>query len=61
MHFMDESGKVDSKWMSRVKLFVDWIINYNMHCILNVHHDDESNNWISKGETAKEKFILLWK
>ena len=47
--------------MSRVKLFVDWIINYNMHCVLNVHHDGESNNWLSKGETAKEKFILLQK
>jgi len=44
MHFMDESGKVDSKWMSRVKQIVDWIINYNMHCILNVHHDGVSNN-----------------
>ena len=61
MHFMDESGKVDSKWMSRVKQIVDWIINYNMHCILNVHHDGVSNNWLSKGEASKEKFILLWK
>jgi len=60
MHFMDESGKVDSLWMSRVKQIVDWIMNYNMNCILNVHHDGASNNWLTKGETAKKKFIFLW-
>ena len=60
MHFMDESGKVDLKWMSRVKQIVDWIMNYNMYCILNVHHDGASGNWLTKGEIAKEKFILLW-
>jgi len=60
MHFMDEPGKVDSKWMSRVKQIVDWIMNYNMYCILNIHHDGSTNNWLTKGETAKEKFIFLW-
>ena len=60
MHFMDESGKVDLNWMSRVKQIVDWILNYNMYCILNVHNDGAPNNWLTKGEIAKEKFILLW-
>ena len=35
MHFMDDSGKVNSLWMSRVKEVVGWIIEYNMYCILN--------------------------
>ena len=61
MHFMDESGKVDLKWMSHVKQIVDWIMNYNMYCIINVHHDGAPNNWLTKGEAAKEKFIFLWK
>ena len=61
MNFMDESGKVDKDWMARVRQMVDWIINSNMYCILNVHHDGFTNNWLSKGENAKEKFILLWK
>ena len=60
MNFMDESGTVDKNWMAYVKQIVDWIINYNMYCILNVHHDGYTNNWLSKGETAKEKFIILW-
>ena len=61
MYFMDESGKVDKRWMSRIRQFVDWVINYKMYCILNVHNDGASNNWLTKGESTKEKFILLWK
>ena len=60
MNFMDEFGKVDKNWMFRVRQIVDWIINYNMYCILNVHHDGYTNKWLSKGESAKEKFIILW-
>jgi endoglucanase len=60
MYFMDESGKVDKKWMSSVRQFVDWVINYKMYCILNVHNDGAPNNWLTKGESAKEKFIILW-
>ena len=60
MYFMDESGNVDKKWMLRVRQFVDWVINYKMYCILNVHNDGASNNWLTKGESAKEKFIKLW-
>ena len=35
-YFIDESGKVNSNWMARVKEVVDWIIYYNMYCIINV-------------------------
>jgi endoglucanase len=31
-----------------------------MYCILNVHNDGAPNNWLTKGESAKEKFIILW-
>ena len=36
INFIDESGKVNSNWMARVKEVVDWIIYYNMYCIINV-------------------------
>ena len=39
MNYMDDNGNVNSKWMSRVKEVVNWIIDSNMYCILNVHHD----------------------
>jgi len=59
-YFIDESGKVDSIWMKRVKEVVDWIINYNMYCIINVHHDGKSGNWLSKGMDSKNKYDFLW-
>ena len=61
MHFMDDKNNVSSQWMSRVKEVVDWIINAGMYCILNVHHDGVSGNWLSVGTTAKSKYIYLWK
>ena len=56
---MDESGNVDPKWMTSVKEVVDMIINSDMYCILNVHHDSNSGFWLSEGEKAKKKFIIL--
>ena len=61
MHFMDKSGKVSSDWMLRVKEVIDWIINLNMYCILNLHHDGTPTNWLSKGLESKDKFVYLWK
>ena len=60
MNFMDDSGKVDKEWMARVKEVVDWIINAGMYCILNVHHDGVSGNWLSKGASEKKKYVTLW-
>ena len=60
MHFMNEGGIVNPVWMLRVKEVVNWIIELNMYCILNIHHDSSSPNWLSKGEEEKEKFIILW-
>ena len=60
MNFMDDSGKVSSEWMSRVKEVVDWIINAGMYCILNVHHDGVSGNWLSQGTAVKSKYVTLW-
>ena len=61
LHFMDNSGKVDSKWMEKVKEVVDWIIEANMYCIINVQNDGAEGNWLSKGIIAKEKYGFLWK
>ena len=60
MHFVDNKGNIDSNWMSRVKEVVNWIINSNLYCIINVHNDILENNWLSEGLSAKDKFINLW-
>lgn len=60
MHFMDESGKVNGEWLSRVKEVVFWITKARMYCILNMQHDPAPGNWLSEGITAKEKFDNFW-
>ena len=60
LYFMDESGNINLEWMSRVKEVVDWIISYNMYCIINVYNDAKSGNWLSEGLNVKEKYIKLW-
>ena len=59
MHFIDESGNVNSDWMSRVKEVAKWIIKDKMYCILNVHHDVADDNWLSKGLKAKNRYIYV--
>jgi endoglucanase len=59
-HFINENNKVNSEWMSRIREVVDWVIKSDMYCIINVHHDGEKDNWLSKGISAKNKFIDLW-
>ena len=59
-HFINENNKVNSEWMSRIREVVDWVIKSDMYCIINIHHDGERDNWLSKGINAKNKFIDLW-
>ena len=61
MHFMNETGIINNVWLLRIKEVIDWIINLNMYCIINIHHDATFPNWLTKGEEPKEKFIFLWK
>ena len=60
-HFIDDNNKVNSEWMTRVSEVVDWIINENMYCILNIFNDGLNGMWLSEGIKAKEKFVSLWR
>ena len=60
MHFIDEDGKVKSEWMLRVKEVVDWIIDSNLFCILNVHNDGINGNWLFQGMKMLNKYKNLW-
>ena len=60
MNFMDSSGNVDSEWISRIKEVVKWITKSKMYCIIDVHHDGVSGNWLSEGLKFKNKYINLW-
>lgn len=62
---MDENNIIDVMWMNRVQEVVDYVIENNMYCIINVHHDTGSTGWLKATEENylknKDKFQLLWK
>ena len=60
INFIDEFGNVDSEWMSRVKEVVDWIVENNMYCILNLQQDGDPDNWLYEGLKVIDKYINLW-
>lgn len=61
---MDENGTVDSVWMDRVQEVVDYVIDNDMYCILNVHHDTGEAGWLKATPSCVEengdKFTYLW-
>ena len=63
---MDAEGQVDSIWMNRVEEVVNYVLNNDMYCILNVHHDTGAakESWL-KSDSASyaaghERFKGLW-
>lgn len=72
---MDKDGNVNAEWMARVQEVVDYVINEDLYCIINVHHDTGADSyknnvltgahWIHADEANykanKEKFEYLWK
>lgn len=64
-HIDDENGYVvDEEWMNRVQEVVDYVIDNDMYCILNVHHDVGGDSWLKASESNiaqnSEKFKALW-
>ena len=59
MNFMDSSGNVDSEWISIIKEVVKWITKSKMYCIIDVHHDGVSGNWLSEGLKVKNKYRMM--
>jgi len=60
---------IHDTWMTRVETVVNWILEEDLYCILNIHHDgaDIANkSWIEDlclddEEEAKRKFSAVWK
>ena len=64
---IDENGKIDRYWLDRVKEVVGYVLDNDMYCILDVHHDSgyyEGGFWIvadaDKYQENAEKLERLW-
>jgi len=60
MYFIDDEGNIKSEWMTKVKEVIDIIMKEKLYCILNVHNDGYSGNWLERGMEVKEKYTNLW-
>lgn len=64
-HLDGENGwQIDEAWMARVQEVVDMVLEEDMYCIINVHHDVGGDSWLkaSEGSIAQssDKFVALW-
>lgn len=63
---IDENGKIDEKWLARIKEVVDYVIDEDMYCIINVHHDTGASEeaWLRADpamyEDMSKKYAYLW-
>lgn len=53
---LNNDNIIDNDWMNRVKETVDYVIDENMYCILNVHHDGGANGWVKACESSYNQF-----
>lgn len=64
---LDENGRVDERWLARVKEVVDYVLAEDMYCIINVHHDTGGGEeaWLRADREMyesgmSEKYVYLW-
>lgn len=63
----DASGKVFQAWMDRVHEVVEYVLDADMYCIINVHHDTGADEgaWLVAGSNEysanQERYEYLWK
>jgi len=64
---IDENGKIDAYWLARVKEVVQYVLDNDMYCIINIHHDTgfyEGGAWIvadaDKYQENADKLEMLW-
>lgn len=67
---IDKDGNINKEWLARVREVVDYVIDNDLYCIINVHHDtgaDSENHesWIKADmdnyNANKARFENLWK
>jgi len=59
-HLDFKTGKIDEAWLTRVKEVVDWVIEEDMYCLLNTHHDGGTEGWVEASDRAYEKYKSVY-
>ena len=63
----DIGTAIQEEWMQRVRQIVDYVIQQDMYCILNIHHDTGASNtaWLIADEDVyavqRERFEAIWR
>lgn len=63
---IDENGNINAAWMDRVKTVVNYVLEEDMYCIINIHHDTGAGNeaWLRADETYyennKKLYAAIW-
>lgn len=64
---MDSNGNIDKTWLNRVKEVVDYCMEENLHCIINIHHDTGAGDvvWLRADEGMynsgmSNKYVKVW-
>ena len=45
-HMDPNTYKIDDVWMNRVEEIVNYVLEDDMYCIINVHHDTGEKSWL---------------
>lgn len=58
------TNEIDAEWMDRVEEVVNYVLDNDMYCIINVHHDTGEKGWLrasSKNiDVKKTRFQAIW-
>jgi len=61
---MDENNQIDPAWLERVAEVIGYVLDNDLYCILNVHHDTGTEGWLrasrANEEAMRARFIDLW-
>ncbi len=64
---VDENGKINEEWLVRVQEVVEYVLEEDMYCIINVHHDTGGGEeaWLRADldnyNEISERYADLWK
>lgn len=63
-HMDPETYEIDAAWMDRVEEIVNYVLDDDLYCIVNVHHDTGEKGWLRAStinlEESKKKFAAIW-